>query len=339
MSKTFGQIIYENYKGVVPSRFAGISLAERDEILREELLNMLGMEKYDSKAFRRAMRSHSDIVFNIIEDVIEQNIQDGEKEVDAFWLSFVEERNLALGDTNEFYIEGENALEVAEFSGSHFDIRRQRIDVGQKFGVSMRNFGIKVYEFVERVAAGRVTFNQFVALISEALLKEKVNLVVSTLTLALKGLPTPYLFTGAYDAEKILETVAHVEASTGQKARIVGTRVALRKLQDMQYIAYSDDMKNTLNNKGVLPIWQGVECVELPQVHKKGEDVFILPNDELYILTGNDKLVKLVTEGQVEVLDTSDAPENRDRTIEHTVIYKMGAEVVYNKMMGKIVLQ
>ena len=62
----------------------------------------------------------------IIEEVIDNVLANGDYLRDNFVQQFVEVRNLALGDENRFYIEGEVQLEVAEFSGSHYDLKRQK---------------------------------------------------------------------------------------------------------------------------------------------------------------------------------------------------------------------
>ena len=60
----------------------------------------------------------------------------------------------------------------------------------------------------------------------------------------------------------------------------------------------------------------------------------------VYFLSGDEKPVKLVLEGSAfayEVGSGIDTPFNADRTTEQGVIYKAGASVAYNKMLGKVV--
>jgi hypothetical protein len=132
--------------------------------------------------------------------------------------------------------------------------------------------------------------------------------------------------------------LAHVEASNGVRPTLVGTSVALQKLQGISTIALSDGMAEAKNNIGYLPVWKGYTCMEISQGHKIGTFEFTMSNTDIYAVTGGDKLVKMVLEGTTEVKEISDGTTNADRSVEHTVAFKAGAGVAYNKMIGKISL-
>lgn len=332
------KVIYNVYKNNIPTEYSSMSSADRDEAIRKEILNILGIEAYEKKAFRQAWRIHKNEVYNLIEEICDQVMVDGEALRDSFFNQFVETKNLALGDKNVFYVEGDNQLELVEFSGSHFDLRRTRIDVGQSFSVSVKNYGIKVYEYFERVMAGRCDFAALVGLIADAINRKMAEIARTTLTAALKTLPTAYHHTGAYDEEAILQVIQHVEASTGVAPRLVGTKMAIRKLQGVVDTKWSDGMIDERNKNGFLTTWNGYSCIELAQGHEKGNENFIMPNNTIYVLTGDEKPVKLILEGDTEVKEVSDGVTNADRSVEQAVILKMGASVIYNKMLGCIEL-
>ena len=46
-------------------------------------------------------------------------------------MKYVDQRNLALGDKNEFYSEDESILSVMKVAGNHHDIVRQRLGSGK----------------------------------------------------------------------------------------------------------------------------------------------------------------------------------------------------------------
>ena len=166
---TIAQIIYDNYKGEIPAEFSAKTKKEREDMIRGKILQEIGLSEYtDSKTFRRALRENEAKVFNIIEEVVDRVLADGEYAKRTFYNQFVEVKNLALGDKNEFYVEGANELEVSEFSGSHFELKRRRVDKGQSFSVEMRNFGIKIYEELERILSGRADLARLVVLVTEA---------------------------------------------------------------------------------------------------------------------------------------------------------------------------
>lgn len=338
------QLIYDNYKGRIPAQYSNVSAESRDEFIRNELNTALGLpadfsKNFNKKVFRQAWREGKNKCYAIIEDVCTQIMNNGDLEKDAFYNQFVEVKNLALGDKNVFYVEGENELEFAEFSGSHFDLRRTRLDVGQSFSLEMKDFGIKVYEYFERVQSGRCNYVELVSLIIKAQQKKLSELAQGVFATALTTLPSEFVFNGTYNEDSIMEVLGHVEASNGAKPTLVATEQALRKLQGVQDLANaSDSMKDTVNSNGILPVWKGYNCIVISQGHKSGTFEFTMPKDQIFAVTGGDKLVKMVLEGDVEVKEVSDGTTNADGSLEQVVRFKAGCSVCYGKMIGSITL-
>ena len=331
------KIIYDTYKGDIPTKYSSVSKSEREEAIRLELLSVLGLEKFEKKAFRRAWRENKNKVYTIIEEVANQIMIDGEYSKSAFFNQFVEVRNLALGDKPEFYVEGTNELIVSEFSGSHFDLRRQRIDVGQSFTPEMRDYGIKVYEYYERVASGRASIDKLVALIAIAIDKKLSEMGEATFVVAIEKLPSTFKVSGTYDEDAILTMLSHLEASNGVKPTLVGTATAIRKLQGVVDTRWSDKMKDQRNEDFILPIWNGYTCMEIAQGHKVGSFEFTMPTNKVYAVCGGDtKIVQMLLEGDTEVKEVSDGTDNADRSLETAVTFKAGCSVAYNKMIGEI---
>ena len=338
-----GKLIYDSAKNRVPMEYASYSVEEREDAIRAKLFEVLEVEGYeDKKAFRRAMRRHKVDVFEIIEEVIDNVLANGDYLRDNFIKQFVEVRNLALGDENRFYIEGEVQLEVAEFSGSHYDLKRQRLDVGDHFSVTMKDYGIKVYEYTERIASGRVDFGTIIAEISKAVDRKMVDVAEATFTKAVEKEPSAFKLANVSTStgvDKILEVIQHVEACNGAEPILVGTKTAIRKLNGVIDVAmYSDNMKDEMNNNGLVATFQGYRCMELAQGHKLGTFDFIMPNDKIYILAGDQKPVKIVLEGETETKEISDGTTNPDGTQEQTVRYKMGSAVLYGGVIGSLTL-
>lgn len=331
------QLIYDTYKGNIPTKYAAMDKTAREDGIRTQILGVMGLERFERKAFRQAFRSKSAEVFNIIEDLADQVMVDGEYQKTAFYQQFCEVKNLSLGDKNEFYVEGKNQLEVSEFSGSHFDLKRRRMDVGQKFSVEMRDFGIKIYEELERIMSGRTDFAQLVTFIIEAIDRKLAEIGQATFVAAVAKLPTEVTFSGTYSEATILEKLAHVEASNGVKPTLVGTRTAIRKLQGVSDIVISNDMANTINNAGILPVWLGYECLELAQGHKIGNFEWTMPTNEIFALVNGSKLVKICLEGEAMVKEVKDK-ENSDLTEEYALIFKAGSAVAFSNLIGHITL-
>lgn len=333
-----GKLIYDSAVGRrIPTEYS--NKTEREDAIRQSLFEVLGVDKYEKHSFRKAMRKHKNEVYEIIEEVTSQVMIDGDFTKDAFFMQFVDLRNLAIGDENRFYIEGGHALEVAEFSGSHFNIKRRRYDAGETFTVSTKYFGISVYEYIDRIASGRVDFAVLINDMTVAINKKLAELAQTTFASALANLPAEFKNAGNYDEEALLAIPQHVQAETGIKPYALGTATALRKLQGIKDVGmYSNEMKDSVNNNGFLPIWNGYVCMEIPQGHKVGTFDFTMDDKVVYFFTGGEKPVKMVVEGETEVVEkgaTWDGAMNADKSVEQTLAYKAGATVAYNKLLGK----
>lgn len=335
-------LIYQNYKNDIPSNFANVTASERDEAIRKEFFNVLGLtEGYSKRAYRNAWRSHKNEVYAITEEIAIQLLNNGDLEKDSFFNNFVEVRNLALGDSIEFIVEAENEIEFAEFSGSHMNLRRQRIENYGAFVPEMREYGIRVYTYWEQVAAGRISFDVLVQKIALAMNKKLAEIAQATFADALKNLPTEFKVStgGSINEATVLEMLAHVEAANGVKPRLVGTEAALRKLTGVTDIAkYSSNMKDAVNENGLLSVWNGYVLMPIKQGHKLGTFEFTMDNEVIYALCGDEKPVKLALEGDVIVKEVSDGLTNADMSLEQAVSFKAGCGIQYNKLFGLIQL-
>lgn len=335
-------LIYQNYKNDIPSKFANVTASERDEAIRKEFFNVLGLtEGYSKRAFRNAWRDNKNKVYAITEEIAIQLLNNGDLEKDSFFNNFVEVRNLALGDSIEFIVEAENEIEFAEFSGSHMNLRRQRIENYGAFVPEMKEYGIRVYTYWEQVAAGRISFDVLVNKIALAMNKKLADVAQATFADALKNLPTEFKVNagGRLEEEAVLEMLAHVEAANGTKPKLVGTEAALRKLTGVTDIAkYSSNMKDAVNENGLLSVWNGYVLMPIKQGHKLGTFEFTMDNEVIYALCGDEKPVKLALEGDVIVKEVSDGLTNADMSLEQAVSFKAGYGIQYNKLFGLIQL-
>lgn len=330
------KLIIDNYNGDLPAKFEATTQADRDNMLRQEMLDVLGMKKYDAVSFRKAMRNpaKSIAIYEIIENVITEGIIKGTYK-NAFFDEFVETKTIDAGDINEFYVEPRHELIAAEFSGSHFDLKRTRIDVGQTFSVEMRDYGIKVYEYLERVLAGRCDFVTLVNLLQEGIDRKLREMSYTTFQALLDRLPDMWTVSGSFDEAEILEACAHIEADAGE-VQFVGTKIALNKLQGKVALPASDAMKNERNQKGYVSLWNGYRCVELEQTHKQGTFDFLMANDEIYLIAGETKPVKMaITSG---LINETSGYQNHDMSMEYVYTFQAGVSVVLDKAIGKITL-
>ena len=102
-----------------------VSKEEANAKIVEVFQGVLGITK-DSKPaeVRRAIRRNQALVFDIIEETVQSLLVTGWGN-DPFFQKYVDQRNLALGDKNEFYTEDNSVLSVMKVAGNHHDIIRQ----------------------------------------------------------------------------------------------------------------------------------------------------------------------------------------------------------------------
>ena len=155
--------------------------------------------------------------------------------------------------------------------------------------------------------AGRVDFNTFIDKVSQAMTKQLRMDIYNTfngISATTAGLNDTYVISGTYDEAKLLELIEHVEAKTGQTAKIVGTKTALRKVTTA---VVSDEAKSDLYNIGYY--------------------------GKLYIIAGSEKPIKVVNEGEGLIVN-GDPTDNSDLTQEYTYIQNWGVGVIFSSVMG-----
>ena len=109
----------------------------------EKFRAALGIDVNDrAPQVRRAIRANQALVFSIIEETVEEMIMTGWMN-NPFFMEYVETKNLALGDTNDFYVGDDSILSVSKVSGNHHNMIRQRLGSGRHFAVTTEWFGLK----------------------------------------------------------------------------------------------------------------------------------------------------------------------------------------------------
>lgn len=233
-------------------------------------------------------------------------------------MSMVDYRNVALGDQNLFLIEDNVMFVVDEIAEGTQGIRRQRLGGATEKSVPTTLHAVRIYEELNRVLSGRVDFNEMIAKVSESF-RQKMLQDIYTLWegVAADDMGGAEYFpeAGDYDADDLLDIVAHVEAAAGKPATIVGTKKALRRIApDIE----SFDSKNDLYNLGYYGKFYGTPVVAIPNRHKLNSTEFVMDDDTLTIVASPEKPIKFVTEGDPLVI-MDDPLKNADLT--HNFFY------------------
>ena len=322
----------ENMKDIVKlaidsfrGRVEKYSTEQAQEVLRQALIEANnGKTSLNYKDIRDGKCNG---LFTLIEEILSKTVVEG-LQGDEVFNTLVEFRNVAEGDQNVFVVEDSNLFVVADAADGTQGIRRQRIGGSTEVSIPTTLKIVRIYEELNRVLSGRVDFNYFINKVGESFRQKLLNdiyAVWSGATADQLGGITYFPTAGSYDEDDLLDLISHVEAAAGGKtATIVGTKKALRNLKES---IQSDGAKDELHNYGYYGKFYGTPCVVTPQRHKIGSTEFVMDDNMLTIIAGDDKPIKCVTEGN-PLMITRDPVDNADLTYEYLYADKWGIGIV-----------
>ena len=98
-----------------------ISKKDANDAVRKFVFAIMGLNEHSTKRDRkRAMDRHSIELFEVMEEEIDIKVETGFQESE-FFNEYVEQRNLARGDSQEFWTNEKVILSVTKISGDHHD--------------------------------------------------------------------------------------------------------------------------------------------------------------------------------------------------------------------------
>jgi len=319
--KDIVKVAVDAYRGNVEQYSVGQSM----ELLQKALVDANGGST--TLNYRNIRDGKCNGLFTLIEEILSRTVVEG-LQGDEYFNALVDFRNVAEGDKNIFEIEDSNLFVVAEAADGTQGIRRQRLSGISEVSIPTSLKVVKIYEELNRVLSGRVEFNTFINKVSESFrqkLLEDVYTLWSGATAQDFGGVTYFPAAGAYDEDELLDLIAHVEAAAGGKtATIIGTKKGVRNLAPSIQGA---DSRSDLYNMGYYGKFYGTPVVVTPQRHKVGSTDFVMNDDILTIIAGDDKPIKCVYEGNPIVL-MGDPMSNGDLTQEYLYGEKYGMGIV-----------
>lgn len=303
------------------------SLADSQEVLRQAMIEANNGKS--TMSWKDIRDGKCNGLFSIIEVLVNRISEEG-LQGDEMFNQMVENRNTALGDSNIFHIEKPCLFTVATISEGNQNVRRQRLESGEDVTLKTSLHTIKIYEELNRVLSGRVDFNTFVDNVSKSFTNQELNEAYAAFTTMFNGLDSTYLQTGSYDEDKLLDLIDHVEAATGEKASIYGTRKALRKITTA---TMSDSAKEDVYAMGYIGQLAGTPLIRMRQRHEIGSTKFILNDNIIYVLAGSTQPIKRVTEGDVTMM-LGTPMDNADMSQEFLMLKRTGIGVVMDRDFG-----
>lgn len=301
------------------------SIKQSQELIREGLIRLNNASSVlDYRAIRDGKCPG---LFAFIEEVLSKTVPEGLQESDYF-NALVDFRNLNEGDQNIFKVEDKQLFVVSEAADGTQGIRRQRLGGATEASIATSLKTIKIYEELNRVLAGRVDFNEFISKVTESVkqrILQDIYTLWTTATQADFGGTTYFPTAGAYDENALLDLISHVEAASGgEAATIVGTKKAIRNLTPS---IQSESSKEDLYNTGYYGKFYGSPVVITPQRHKVGSTEFVMSDNIITVIAGDQKPIKLVYEGDPIVI-MGDPMANADFTQEYFYGEKWGTGIV-----------
>lgn len=310
------------YKG----RVQKFSVLEGEGAIKKALLEAVGGE-WNRKNFRKNKID----VFEVIEDVLSLPMGDT---ITTLLNGCIEVENLNLGDTKEFKVPSVEKFKIAKIASGHKDLRRQQVGSDKKVNIATEWFGVKIYEEFEKLVSGRVSFAELVQLVKDSFEKHVSTTVTKAVMESYSGLTSgKFYVTGSVSTENLSTLISRVEAKTGMKVAVYGTKTALSKIAGAQLANASDSMKDEYGKMGYLGNFFGTKLIELPQSLDENDD-FELEDNKLFILPIGLKTIKVIFEGDPIVDETEEGTARNDMQAEYVFMRKMGIAVLISNYHG-----
>lgn len=302
------------------------SMTEGSDVIREAILEACGMENgWDVYKFQQNKYE----VYRILSETITVAIS--ELMIDKYrdWVDF---KDTALGDIAEFRVTNNDLFKVGLVADGTNQLRRQKLLQG-KLAMTGFPMGVKIYaEFLDFMM-GKIDWQDLVNRVVKSMDNKVAELIVKQIENAYTGLDTKYVQSGSYDEDKLMELVARVEAKTGEKVAIFGTKKALSKLRKGEVATMAVADKDDIRNYGYVTTLQGVPVVEIPQtLDQKGD--FALSSDMLFIVPQGTKMIKLGFEGDAYIAEVNDPATRMDQQMEYLITRKVQLGVVKASYYG-----
>ena len=261
--------------------------------------------------------AYGKVDFAIINEVISAAIDLTTEDGSAVW-DFVEYKNGALGDKNEFYIEGSDLLRVDVVTRGTQGVRRQRM-LSKKISVETVTKAIKIYDEISRIASGRINWTAFVDKIGKSFANDRFKAVVS----AFSGVTASgdYAKNASFSESSMIDLLTTVE-NDGNKPKIFGSLQALRNLTMAQT---GETIKDDYYNMGYMGKFNGYDCF---RIAGKG-----IPNNKLFVVGADEKFIKIYDEGDTLTIP-HDFTETADMTQELQVQRTYGVTVAMANKVG-----
>ena len=316
---------YDLYKG----RTANFDAESANEAIKNIILETAGCkENWDMYKFMENKYKVFSIMREILTPVVAENVL-------ARFESWVDIQDIALGDTKEFEVMNQDLFEIGIVADGTSELRRQNLVHG-KLQMTSFQLGAKLYTEFDDFRRGRVDFAEWIARLGKSFEVKIGKYIVRAIEGSYNTLRAKFAKKGAFADDQMLELVERVEAKTGMKAVIYGTKSALAKLRTTAsgfQAVLADRDKDAISAMGHIGTYFGTDVVEIPQsVNRKDE--FMIDKDMLYVIPNGTKIVKLLFEGDVDVVEVTDPAVRKDMQFEYMFMRRIQIGVCRASVYG-----
>lgn len=320
--KEVREMAYDLYKG----RTGKFDAESANEAIKNIILEAGGCkDHWDMYTF---MKNKYD-VFAIMRDIITPIV--AENTIDRFqsWCDIV---NIGLGDTYDFEVLNMDLFKIGYVADGTSELRRQTLVKGK---LAMRAFplGAKFYVEFDDFRRGRIDFAMLIDRMALSFENEIAKIIVKLVEESYDKLTANFKKSGAYSDDAMLELVQRVQAKSGMQPVIYGTKVALANLRKNNQGIFSDEDKRAVSNTGYVGTYFGTPVVELPQSLDR-KDNFMINDKMLYVIPNGTKIVKLLFEGDMDVVECTDNAKRMDMQLEYMFMQRIQLGVAKANVYG-----
>ena len=267
-------------------------------------------------------------VFRIMKEILTPVVAEN---VVARYESWVDIADIALGDTVQFEIMNQDLFEIGYVADGTSELRRQEL-VNGKLAMTQFQLGAKLYTEFDDFRRGRVDFAEWIDRLGKSFEAKIGQIIVNAVEKAYDDLKAPFKVEGSLVEEDIMALVQKVEAKSGKQAVIYGTKSALAGLRKSSQVLAEID-KEAISRKGYIETFLGTRLVEIPQVLDR-KDAFMLNDKMLFVIPEGTKIVKLLFEGDVDVVEVNNPATRMDMQFEYMFMRRLQLGVVKASVYG-----
>lgn len=306
-----------------------------DQAIREGFFEILGADKLTWQGWR----NHKNEIFTVMENVLTSNLPLA-WENSPFYAQFVETKNGALGDKNEFVVEDNSILVATRFAGNYWSTDRTKVQGKKSFSVATGWIYLHIYNELERFLKGTITLPEMIAKLQKGFQNEIDTRIFTAFNGAGTYLPSAFQESGSYDRATMANLIEKVQVASQKNVILAGTRTALAQIAEgMDTNLISNSQKEEFATNGCILnlTGLGVSAIMIPQTLVRGTYDFKVDNNAIYVLPDAEKPIKLYFEGDTRAREKG-SEDNEDQTIDMQVQTKLGCATVFSNLMGKYAL-